>query len=149
MIVAGDEFARTQHGNNNPYNQDNETSWINWERRDAFVGHERFVQRLIAFRVQHRALTQPESWGSAVEWFGVVGGPDLGSHSRSLAWHVGDLYVMVNMWWEPLDFAVQVPGTWRIALDTTDEQGFIAPGQAVGESLRVGPRSVVVLTRTD
>jgi isoamylase len=149
MIVAGDEFARTQHGNNNPYNQDNETSWIDWERRDAFVDHERFVQRLIAFRVQRHALTQPEPWGSAVEWFGVAGGPDLGSHSRSIAWHIGDLYVMANMWWEPLDFAVQVPGSWRIALDTTDEQGFIGPGKAVGGSLRVGPRSVVVLTGPD
>ena len=37
MFVAGDEFARTQHGNNNPYNQDNETSWIDWCRRDEFA----------------------------------------------------------------------------------------------------------------
>jgi isoamylase len=149
MIVAGDEFARTQHGNNNPYNQDNETSWIDWERRDAFVDHERFVQHLIAFRAEHHVLTQPESWGRAVEWFGVVGAPDLGAHSRSIAWHIGDLYVMANMWWEALDFAVQVPGKWQIALNTADEQGFVGPGQAVGRSLRVGPRSVVVLTRTD
>jgi isoamylase len=31
MINAGDEFGRTQHGNNNPYCQDNEISWINWD----------------------------------------------------------------------------------------------------------------------
>ena len=149
MIVMGDEFARTQHGNNNPYNQDNETSWIDWSRRDVFVDHERFVQRLIAFRAQHRVLTQPEPWGSDVEWFGVSAGPDVGSHSRSIAWSVGDLYVMANMWWDPLDFAVQVPGSWQIALDTTMEQGFVGSGQAVGGSLRVGPRSVVVLKRCD
>lgn len=149
MIVTGDEFARTQFGNNNPYNQDNETSWIDWSGQDKFVDHERFVQRLIAFRAQHRVLTQPEPWGSAVEWFGVAGGPDLGSSSRSLAWHIGDLYVMVNMWWEPLDFAVQALGSWQVALDTTDEQGFVGPAEAVGGSLRVGPRSVVVLTHVD
>ncbi len=34
MIVAGDEFANTQHGNNNPYNQDNETTWLDWDRLD-------------------------------------------------------------------------------------------------------------------
>ena len=33
MIVAGDEFAQTQHGNNNPYNQDDETTWLDWSRR--------------------------------------------------------------------------------------------------------------------
>jgi isoamylase len=148
MIVAGDEFGRTQYGNNNPYNQDNETSWVDWEHRDAFVDYERFVQRLIAFRALHRVLTQRAPWGSAVEWFGVAGGPDLGEHSRSIAWHVGDLYVMANMWWEPLDFAVQVPGLWQLAVDTTEEQGFVGPGEVIGASLRVGPRSVIILTRT-
>ena len=33
MFVAGDEFMHTQGGNNNPYNQDNETTWLDWERR--------------------------------------------------------------------------------------------------------------------
>ena len=56
---------------------------------------------------------------------------------------------MVNMWWEPLDFAVQALGSWQVALDTTDEQGFVGPAEAVGGSLRVGPRSVVILTHVD
>ena len=34
MITAGDEFGRTQHGNNNAYAQDNPLSWIDWEGRD-------------------------------------------------------------------------------------------------------------------
>ncbi|HRE02942.1 MAG TPA: alpha-amylase family glycosyl hydrolase, partial [Ilumatobacteraceae bacterium] len=37
MFVAGDEFAATQGGNNNPYNQDNATTWIDWTRRDRFA----------------------------------------------------------------------------------------------------------------
>ena len=32
MIAAGDEFLHTQGGNNNPYNQDNETTWLDWDR---------------------------------------------------------------------------------------------------------------------
>ena len=32
MISAGDEFLHTQGGNNNPYNQDNETTWLDWDR---------------------------------------------------------------------------------------------------------------------
>ena len=50
MIAAGDEFCRTQGGNNNPYCQDNAVSWLNWEfgeeQRDLLA----FVKRLLAFR---------------------------------------------------------------------------------------------------
>ena len=113
MFVAGDEFARTQGGNNNAYNQDNETSWIDWDRRDDWTGLEAFVQRMIAFRADHPVLSRSEWWAGDVEWFGVSGGPDLAGHSRSIAWHLPGLYVMVNMWWEPLDFAVQAAGPWR------------------------------------
>ena len=64
MFVAGDEFARTQHGNNNPYNQDNETSWIDWERQAEFAEHERFVERLVAFRREHAVLSDPATGGA-------------------------------------------------------------------------------------
>ena len=51
MLLAGDEFARTQKGNNNAYCQDNEVSWIDW---DAIGAEERdlaeFTQRLILLR---------------------------------------------------------------------------------------------------
>ena len=48
MMLAGDEFGRTQHGNNNAYCQDNEISWVNWDIEDegrALIG---FVQKLTA-----------------------------------------------------------------------------------------------------
>ena len=44
----GDEFGRTQGGNNNAYNQDNETSWVDWERAAGFADLERFVGELLA-----------------------------------------------------------------------------------------------------
>ncbi len=51
MIVAGDELSRTQRGNNNAYCQDNEISWINWEKADLALLD--FTKKLIAFRMQH------------------------------------------------------------------------------------------------
>ena len=89
-------------------------------------------------------LGSTEWWGSDVTFFGAAGEPDIAEHSRSIAWHLPGLYVMANMWWEPLDFDVQVAGEWRRIVDTTDEQG-VVDGHAVGASVEVGPRSVVVL----
>jgi glycogen operon protein len=53
MLQAGDEFARTQAGNNNAYCQDNEISWIDWHLRT--VNHDllKFVQLLAHLRRQH------------------------------------------------------------------------------------------------
>ena len=53
--------------------------------------------------------------------FGANGDPDVGFESRSIAWAVDGLYVMANMWWEPVDFTVQVPGDWRVIIDTTSD----------------------------
>ena len=50
MIVAGDEFGRTQHGNNNAYCQDNEISWVNWELDEAGQSLMRFVRKLARIR---------------------------------------------------------------------------------------------------
>jgi glycogen operon protein len=56
MIVAGDEFARTQHGNNNAYCQDSETGWINWALDQDGADLLRFVRRLIKLRLQYPIL---------------------------------------------------------------------------------------------
>ena len=99
MIVAGDEFAQTQHGNNNPHNQDNETTWLDWSRADDFVELTDFAATVIALRRSHGA--------GPIELYGVGADPDLEWTSHSIAWRRGDLYVMANAWWEPLTFAVQ------------------------------------------
>lgn len=89
MIVAGDEFGRTQGGNNNAYCQDNEISWLNWELLEANEGLNRFCRELIQFRkneptVRRRQFLTGEiseesglpdvSWysafGTAVDWNG-------------------------------------------------------------------------------
>ena len=53
MIVAGDEFGRTQRGNNNAYCQDNEIGWVDWTELDRNRDFFLFVQRLIKLRADH------------------------------------------------------------------------------------------------
>ncbi|WP_366657394.1 glycogen debranching protein GlgX [Fodinicurvata sp. EGI_FJ10296] len=55
MLLAGDEFGRTQNGNNNAYCQDNELSWIDWSALETETGRSlhAFVRRLIALRHDH------------------------------------------------------------------------------------------------
>jgi isoamylase len=58
MLLAGDEFGRTQGGNNNAYCQDNEISWFDWTMVESPEGQQliRFVSKLIALRQEHTAL---------------------------------------------------------------------------------------------
>jgi isoamylase len=58
MLLAGDEFGRSQGGNNNAYCQDNETSWVDWTMAESAEGKILidFVSRLIALRKEHTAL---------------------------------------------------------------------------------------------
>jgi isoamylase len=62
MFCAGDEFMNTQHGNNNPWNQDNETTWLDWglleKNRDIF----RFIKGMIAFRKARPSLGRSRFW---------------------------------------------------------------------------------------
>ncbi len=53
MILAGDEFGRTQRGNNNAYCQDNDIGWIDWSELDRNRGLLAFVQRLVRLRADH------------------------------------------------------------------------------------------------
>jgi isoamylase len=61
MLLAGDEFGRTQHGNNNAYCQDSELSWLDWAQAQTPPGKElqAFVARLIALRRELRCLRSP------------------------------------------------------------------------------------------
>jgi glycogen operon protein len=56
MLLAGDEFARTQQGNNNAYCQDNEVSWLNWDVPESGLALTRFVQKLTRLRRRYPIL---------------------------------------------------------------------------------------------
>jgi hypothetical protein len=103
---------------------------------------------VLAVRAAHPVLWDPERWGSRLTTFGANGGPDVGHESRSIAWAVDGLYVMANMWWEPVEFTVQVQGDWRVLIDTTsDVVNDPESAPASGPVVTVGPRSIVVLAR--
>jgi glycogen operon protein len=72
MFVAGDEFGRTQMGNNNAYCQDNELSWLDWRLAESNSGLLRFFKMLIALRKRHAIFRRPD--------FFPVGGSLRDSH---------------------------------------------------------------------
>jgi hypothetical protein len=75
MLLGGDEFRRTQGGNNNAYCQDNETSWIDWTDLEQHQEIYRFAQGMIAFRRAHPILSQEQFYTDAeIHWFGPQGG---------------------------------------------------------------------------
>ncbi|WP_395744816.1 glycogen debranching protein GlgX [Prosthecobacter sp.] len=60
MICGGDEYGRTQQGNNNAYCQDNEISWLSWKRTAEEDAQMEFTAKLIAFRRQHPIFRRPK-----------------------------------------------------------------------------------------
>jgi isoamylase len=58
MLCAGDEWARTQHGNNNAYCQDNEISWLSWEHKQRALFD--FTKKLIELRRDHPVFRRPK-----------------------------------------------------------------------------------------
>lgn len=161
MFRAGDEFLQTQQGNSNPYNQDNETTWLDWDRLRTNQDIFRFFKLAIAFRKAHPSLSRSRFWREDVRWYGVGPEPDLAyaSHSLALCLHGAseddrDLYVMINAYWEPLVFRIQegAASEWQRVVDTAaaSPDDFHVPGAETPlDSLdyRLQPRSTVVLIR--
>ena len=74
MLLGGDEFRRTQGGNNNAYCQDNDTSWYDWRRLEQHQDIFRFARGLIAFRRTHPILSTERFYTDAeIQWFGPDG----------------------------------------------------------------------------
>jgi isoamylase len=93
MLVAGDEFGRTQLGNNNAYCQDNEISWLNWAEADNNL--LAFTQRLIRLRKQHPIFRRRK-------WF--RGKPVKGQGPEDIAWFLPEGGEMEDHNWDH-DFA--------------------------------------------
>ena len=159
MLRAGDEFLNTQFGNNNPYNQDNEIAWLDWNQLRANEDIFRFFKSMIAFRKTHASLSRSRFWREDVSWYGTRSAVDLSGDSHSLAFCLhgasqgdDDIYVMINAYWEELEFHVQ-EGTaqeWKRVVDTAlpspddfSDRGFLLEGA----KYVVAPRSIVVLVR--
>jgi glycogen operon protein len=177
MLLGGDEFGRTQDGNNNAYCQDNEISWFDWSQPDENLLV--FARRLVAFRRAHpvfrrrrflvgieaaqlawytpsaTAMTM-ENWADpnarALAIY-LEGGddPDLAADGTPLV--DDDFLVLVNGWWEKLEFRIPEvggAGGWRVELDTYDPAPVTSPEVVgTGEDRTLGPQSIVVLQRHD
>ena len=159
MFRAGDEFLNTQFGNNNPYNQDNETGWLDWSQLRANADIFRFFKDMIAFRKAHPSLSRSRFWREDVSWYGTTASADLSTDSHSLAFCLhgasqddDDIYVMINAYWEPLDFHVQegTPKEWKRVVDTSSASpdDFSGAGVVLDQAKYVvTARSIVVLVR--
>jgi glycogen operon protein len=168
MILMGDEVRRTQKGNNNAYCQNNDISWFDWALVEKNSGLLRFWKRLIDFRKRHASLRRRAFFtGKANErgltditWHGcklnAAGWDD--ANARALAYTLGgfnaeeDIHVLLNTYWEPLDFDLPpLPARrWHLAADTAQSAPLDAaePGQekpVTASSFRAQGRSVVVL----
>ncbi len=164
MLLMGDEVRRTQHGNNNAYCQDNETSWFDW----AAVGYHAdllsYLRKLIRFYQGHQLFHDEDYWtepgGPEIYWHGVrLNQPDWGADSHSLAFELvkpddsEHLHAMLNAYWEELDFELPpLPdgACWQRVIDTASPSpdDFADPPLALPETqthYTVQPRSVVVL----
>jgi glycogen operon protein len=159
MFRAGDEFLNTQFGNNNPYNQDNITGWLDWSQLDSNQDIYRFFKSVIAFRKSHPSLSRSRFWREDVAWYGTGVAADLSFDSHSLAFCLHgtsqndqDIYVMINTYWEELEFHIQegAPTEWTRIVDTAlpTPNDFSSSGEPVQTlSYPVAARSVVVLLR--
>lgn len=139
-ILAGDEFANSQNGNNNVYCQDNETSWLDWRKQEKEEAFFSYVKALIAIRKKYpvfgvsRPLLGVDKTGCGV--------PDVSFHGEN-AWqlpnqmssrHLGvyyhhedgtDCFVAYNVKEDSQSFALPAlrkGKQWYRLLSTADEQ---------------------------
>jgi len=160
LFLGGDEFRRTQGGNNNPFCQDNEVSWYDWSLLKKNKDIVRFTREMIRFRKRHKVVREVNFYTEKdIIWFGVEGGPpDWGYHSRSVAcmlFSEQDLYLLVHAGFEPCRFNVPESAKrgfgWHVAVDTAlpspDDIAFEGSEHlplCIG-SYTLQPRSLVIL----
>lgn len=166
LLFMGDEFGNTQSGNNNPYCQDNEITWLNWRLLKTHDEIYRFTKEMIAFRKKYKILHMKN--GLRLMDYKACGYPDLSYHSEE-AWHPQTenyirhtgmmyccryadetiaqqlLYVAVNMHWEEHEFGLPkvLPETEWMTLFTTS--GSTQEQIQSEKKLCVPDRSITVL----
>ncbi len=169
LIFMGDEFGNSQNGNNNPYCQDNEISWLNWKNAEANCEIGDFLKQLISFRKEHGVFRQKnecrfmdymscgypdlsyhgnEAWKNDVSrcnrQFGMM---YAGDYAKKLSGDKDDyFYVAINMHWEPHKFALpKLPKgmEWQcyMVTDCDDDKSF----DITNDLMEVKPRSIRVM----
>ncbi len=167
MLLMGDEFGRSQHGNNNAYCIDSPVSWVDWNLLKSNENLFNFAQALIAFRHQHPCLriNRFDHGGSDIfpscSFHGTTPwNVDWNSESRQLGWmmssQTGDgqsdtVYVAANSahyatWFE----LPQLPEVyeWDLCFNTGNQvEPYLKKPVPFGETgILVGERSMVIFT---
>jgi glycogen operon protein len=167
MILGGDEFRRTQRGNNNAYCQDNEVSWYDWSLLNKHYELFRFTREMLAFRKRHQVLRTQEFYAPQdILWFSPGGRPpDWGEARRTLGCIIRPqcslegaqspaLCVLFNAEIVEVRFKLPWPPggeRWHVAVDTAkpSPDDISEPGHeqlpARPDAYRMSPRSMVVL----
>ncbi|MFL5341190.1 MAG: glycogen debranching protein GlgX [Gemmataceae bacterium] len=167
MLLAGDEFLRTQKGNNNAWCQDNEVGWIDWSLAERNKDFLRFVREMIWLRKRHPALRRRDffrggdlvsgTFGPDIVWHGIdAGQTDFRYETRSLAFALDgrqtgrdpdcDFYVALNAWQDALAFEVPPSPSgrpWRAVVDTAQAAPHDIVAEDAAPPVRVGSRVVV------
>ena len=176
LLLGGDEMGRTQQGNNNAYCQDNEITWFDWDERrhrHCWTSPRSSSRSARPTRSSAAAASWPAPRPSELQWFTPAGtamngadwadpsalaigiyldgsdDPDRAEDGTPL--RDDDFLVLVNAWWEPLDFtlpATRPDAGWHVEIDTYEpgsKEGPDATDRKAGDNITVGPRSVVVL----
>jgi glycogen operon protein len=119
MLLAGDEFGRTQNGNNNAYCQDNEISWVNWKIDGEGKGLIRFVQKLTALRRDYPILRRNRfltgQYNEALEVKDVTWINATGDEMVEADWNDGNIRCFGML----MDGRAQVTGIRRRGSDAT------------------------------
>ena len=166
MILAGDEFARTQGGNNNAYCQDSDISWVDWDIGVKGQALQAFVARLIKVRSEHamlargRFLTDEVRWLSssgepmtAGQWddgntrcFGILLDGTLPPTGLPVAGNDATLLIVVNGWQDGVAFTLPGDGAWTRLLDTNLERDAQESFEGASTYLATG-RSVLLFSQ--
>lgn len=170
LIFMGDEFGNSQKGNNNPYCQDNEITWLNWKDLIKNQKLTEYVKYLIALRKENQVFRMPKE--CMIMDYKACGFPDLSYHGEE-AWkpswehyvrHIGFMlcgryekesrelfyYVAVNMHWEEHEFALpKLPKgmQWEVSVSTEAEKvsGAVATEVQADKKVILAPRSIQIL----
>jgi glycogen operon protein len=156
MLLGGDEFGRTQGGNNNAYCQDSDISWYDWSLLKKNSSFYRFVKEMISFRLRHTGFMRPEFYTGRdgnynaipdIAWFDKNGDtPDWDDIGACLALRVNgseadsradrdhnNFFIMFNSGEKPANFHICKPiegSRWVRAVDTslTSPDDILTPG---------------------
>ena len=133
MLSHGDEIARTQHGNNNAYAQDNEISWIDWNLDDRKRQLLAFTRKCLNLRHSHPVLRRRHFFR---------GEPTLKGGPKDLSWIRPDGEEMTDGDWHTGDNHALGMLIYGEATDETDDRGRPIKGETLLLILNAGDKGI-------